>query len=295
MTGEKQVGKSTLIRRLLENETRKIGGFRTVKTERIFPECSSVHLLQIGAGEEPTEENMLFLCNAPWDQEVAGRFNELGCTAIKGSKDAELLVMDELGPKEVQAEKFRASVLQALDGDVPILGVLQKADSPFLSNVLEHPQVEVVEVTLQNREHLAPALRHWYDRQKDSFGAIVIEKTTKGPMVLMVRTLRGWSFPKGHPEGKELPAETAAREVWEETGIHVAIDTSFSYSVPSVLPGDRRTVTFFLGRSLDSASTPISNEVSDAAWVPAWEAETRICYPADRSAYMAAWDVWKRR
>lgn len=68
--------------------------------------------------------------------------------------------MDELGPKEVQAEKFRTSVLQALDGDVPILGVLQKANSPFLSNVLEHPQVEVVEVTLQNREHLAPALRH---------------------------------------------------------------------------------------------------------------------------------------
>lgn len=158
LTGDKQVGKSTLIRRLLEHETRKIGGFYTVKTELVFPGCSSVHLLQIGAGEEPSKENVLFRCDAPTNEAVAARFNRLGCAAIEASRDAELIVMDELGPKEAQAKEFQTAVIRLLNGKVPILGVLQKADDPFLKIVDEHPQVVMVEVTRKNRKNLAKTL-----------------------------------------------------------------------------------------------------------------------------------------
>ena len=52
-----------------------------------------------------------------------------------------------------------------------------------------------------------------------SYGAVVIEKTPAGFMVLVVGGYHGWSFPKGHQEANETPVETARREVLEETSI----------------------------------------------------------------------------
>ena len=69
-----------------------------------------------------------------------------------------------------------------------------------------------------------------------SYGAIVIEESLTGYVVLMVGGFHGWSFPKGHREQGESPEETAHREVLEETGIAVDIDTSFSRTVHSALP-----------------------------------------------------------
>ena len=64
--------------------------------------------------------------------------------------------MDELGPHEARAAVFRRAVLAALDGVVPILGVLQAAPSPFLEEVALHPQVRLIQVTAENRDD--PAL-----------------------------------------------------------------------------------------------------------------------------------------
>ena len=74
----------------------------------------------------------------------------------------EVLVMDELGPHEEQAAAFRQAVLRALEGDVPVVGVLQQAESAFLHQVASHPNVRVVTVTEENRD----ALRLWLTQRK---------------------------------------------------------------------------------------------------------------------------------
>ena len=66
--------------------------------------------------------------------------------------------MDELGPKERNADAFREGVLRALDGDTPVYGVLQQAESPFLEAVRSHPEVEVITVTEENRDALPQEL-----------------------------------------------------------------------------------------------------------------------------------------
>ena len=71
---------------------------------------------------------------------------------------AELIVMDELGPAEARAEAFQSAVLRVLDGKIPVLGVLQKAESPFLRKAAEHPNVRVLEVTAENRDILTGML-----------------------------------------------------------------------------------------------------------------------------------------
>ena len=164
LTGDKQVGKSTIIRRLLEGERRLIGGFFTVKTDGVWPGRSSVHLLRAGTREVPSPQNWLFFCDRVCGDTALSRFNLLGCAALAERPKAELVLMDELGPMEARAERFQEAVFQILNGDVPVLGVLQRADSEFLDRVRRHEKVEVIQVTLENRDRL---LRELLQRQMD--------------------------------------------------------------------------------------------------------------------------------
>lgn len=158
LTGDKRVGKSTVLKRLLEGETRVVGGFRTVKTDQLF-DRPSIHLLPYGSAEALSEENRLFFYREAEEGQIAARFDRLGLAALRACPDAELIVMDELGFHESGALRFQAAVMHALDGDVPVIGVLQKAKSPFLSAVQAHPKVELVTVTEENRDALPSQLK----------------------------------------------------------------------------------------------------------------------------------------
>lgn len=129
-TGEKGVGKTTLLKGLLAQYQGPVGGFFTLKTTGVRPGRYTVHLLRPNQGEKPREENLLFCCGDPVDSHIAARFDGLGCAALAAKEDAGLLVMDEIGPHEQGAQGFCKAVFQALDGETPILGVLQRADTP---------------------------------------------------------------------------------------------------------------------------------------------------------------------
>ena len=154
LTGDKGVGKSTLIRKLLEQEKRSYGGFFTVRTDKLYGGQYSVHLIKAGGEDKPSEENLLFFCGIPDEINKEERFNTLGCKALENAAESGLIIMDELGPHEGNAVEFCSAVMRALDGDIPVLGVLQKADSDFLSTVAGHSKVQVIEVTRENREGL---------------------------------------------------------------------------------------------------------------------------------------------
>lgn len=253
----------------------------------VYGDRFSVHLVSPDA--VPAPENLLFLCPPSRDDNDAiARFERLGCAALADGAEYDLILMDELGPTEAKAEKFQKMVLEALDGDVPIIGVLQQAESEFLRKIAAHPKVSVVEVTTANRDALAKRdLRHL--DQRNSCGAVVIEDGH----VLLCQGYRGWSFPKGKMEPGEIPEQTAVREVWEETAIRIAVDTGFAEVVPSAKPGDSRTVTFFLGRSLDGLKAPVADEVEYAAWVPVQEALERIKHIPDREVLVKALEAAK--
>ena len=155
-TGRKGVGKSTLVRTAIEGK--RVGGFFTKRVEGLL-ERPSVHLLRAGAADVPSTENLLFCCGGSADIQ---RFEQLGCGALADTAGCDVLVMDELGPHEAQAAAFQQAVLRALDGAVPIIGVLQQAESAFLRQVAAHPNVRVITVTEENRD----ALRLWLAQRK---------------------------------------------------------------------------------------------------------------------------------
>jgi nucleoside-triphosphatase THEP1 len=79
-----------------------------------------------------------------------------------GGPRAKIIVMDELGFMELPARAFTEAVMRALDGEVPVLGVLRKDSNPFLDAVGTHPKVRVVEVTEANRDALPAGLTYGF-------------------------------------------------------------------------------------------------------------------------------------
>lgn len=98
-----------------------------------------------------------------------------------------------------------------------------------------------------------------------------------------------WELPGGFTDLGEHPATTAVREVREELGLEVRLDSLFGiYLHPSPYPGDRtwRQVTVFVARVIgDPAAEPDldCSEVSDWGWFdPASPPTPMVSHHRDR-------------
>lgn len=296
LTGDMQVGKSTIIKKTLAAlKLRDIGGFRSVSVPDLPDGAMSVYLIPVGE-KDPVVNDW----NRVGIRKGCGRgigkfpeaFERAGVQALKGAEGMPLILMDEVGRMESAAARFSERILALLDGSTPILGVVQKiADTPLTNAIRQHPNVRVLTVTKENREKLAEEVLRLVskelDRTTDSAGAIVF----RGDTVLMIRVGSRWSFPKGHLEPGETAKQAAVRETREETGISAELLTDVPIAVPSARPEDRRRVWFFPARYLEGERKPQLDEISEAAWVKVQDAAERITFAPDREAFLKACKV----
>ena len=94
-----------------------------------------------------------------------------------------------------------------------------------------------------------------------------------------------WSLPKGHIELGETAEEAAVREVEEETGIIGRVVAPLGTIDFWFVAEDRRvhkTVHHFLMRALGGELSDSDVEVSEVAWVPLSELESRLAYADER-------------
>ena len=152
LTGRKGVGKSTLLRALLDGK--RLGGFFTRRVTGVF-DRPSIHLLQAAEDEQPSPANLVCFCG----ERRPERFDLLGPAALADTVGCDIVVMDELGPSEAAAQGFQAAVLAALDGSTPVLAAVKPKDTDFLRRVRQHPHGEVFNITPESREALYHRLR----------------------------------------------------------------------------------------------------------------------------------------
>ncbi|MGQ4597864.1 NUDIX domain-containing protein [Nocardia sp. R6R-6] len=94
-----------------------------------------------------------------------------------------------------------------------------------------------------------------------------------------------WSLPKGHIEEGETAEQTAVREVAEETGINgVVVAEIGSIDYWFVTDGRRvhKTVHHYLLRSVGGELSDADVEVTQVAWVPLSELDSRLAYADER-------------
>ena len=160
--GERGVGKSTLIEKLLAASSRPRYGFIT-KMRPAGPD--GFHPIYIHPAGQPVEErvytdgNCIGTCDSRTHRPNLDAFNVLGVRYIEEAKQDGIIVMDELGFFEAKAEAFTAAVLNALAGDVPVIAAVKsRTDVPFLNAVRAASRAEVFYITPENRDELSEKL-----------------------------------------------------------------------------------------------------------------------------------------
>jgi len=166
LTGEIQVGKSTIIRKYIELIKPRVGGFMTVFGTR-FDDCeTALYIVRADGTDTFSCDNLVFhrnkVCANSRLQINTQAFESAGCSILADVSGCDLIIMDELGIKEYKATGFQHAVLELLSGDTPILGVVKKHESPFLDKVRNHPNVRIITVTPDNREDILYSLTENY-------------------------------------------------------------------------------------------------------------------------------------
>ena len=133
-------------------------------------------------------------------------------------------------------------------------------------------------------------------RRQFSAGGVVVRRMHGRWWLAAIRPRRDhgssrelWVLPKGHVEPGELDAETATREVYEETGLRARVerklgDVRYVYS----WEGERifKIVSFFLlhpvGGRLGDLPPGMEIEVEEARWVPLDEGPHLLAHAGER-------------
>ena len=68
------------------------------------------------------------------------------------------MVIDEIGPMEIRSAKFRDTVNEVLESEVPLLATIFARSLPFTDGIKSRPDVTMIEVRRDNRETLVSEL-----------------------------------------------------------------------------------------------------------------------------------------
>lgn len=134
------------------------------------------------------------------------------------------------------------------------------------------------------------------EKREKSCGALVHRRGEKGLEILLIQHKNGghWAFPKGHVEKKETEEETARREIREETGLKVDLDTGFrAVTTYSPKPNVWKDVIYFAACVKKGELKAQEEEVLGICWKTPEDALTTVTYESDKEIlqkFLAYWE-----
>lgn len=105
--------------------------------------------------------------------------------------------------------------------------------------------------------------------KEKSCGAILYRKHKGIIEYLLIKSLANghWGFPKGHIEEDETESQTALREIKEEVGLDVELNTTFREEIHyTVNENINKTVVFFIAEVINPEIKLQAIEISDFIW-----------------------------
>jgi nucleoside-triphosphatase len=159
VTGAPGVGKTTLIRAVVAALPKRSGGF---VTEEIREEGQRVGFRVCGLDGSSTVLAHVRAVRGP----RVGRFHVdvpafevVGVAALEAAtREADLIVVDEIGKMELCSERFMDALEAALRSPKPFLGTVLQAPHPWIDALKRRPDVELYRLSERNRADLKDAL-----------------------------------------------------------------------------------------------------------------------------------------
>jgi nucleoside-triphosphatase THEP1 len=156
ITGRPGAGKTTLVMNVVERlrGSLRLAGFTTAEVRDPSGERTGFQILTV-------EGKQAELARAGFRSSVqVGRygvyleaFERLALPEL-ARRDADLIVIDEIGKMECASDRFCHAVEDALDAQVNVLATLGIARLPFLESVRRRDDVELLTLTERNRNAL---------------------------------------------------------------------------------------------------------------------------------------------
>ena len=158
LTGRPGIGKTTLIKKLIEASSLSKGGFYT---EEVREQGQRVGFSLTTLDGKRSLLAHLKIKNpyrvGRYGVDI-GTFEAIGVESIrKAISSSELIIIDEIGRMELFSKKFREVVLQALKTG-RVLATIKKGKGGFIDEIKSRKDVRVLEVNLENRKTLSSEL-----------------------------------------------------------------------------------------------------------------------------------------
>lgn len=84
----------------------------------------------------------------------------IGALAIRNAAvNAQIIIIDEVGPMELHSSAFKAAVTEALSSSKPVIGVInERAGDNLIDSIRKRDDTQIIQVTRGNRESLHSSL-----------------------------------------------------------------------------------------------------------------------------------------
>ena len=132
-------------------------------------------------------------------------------------------------------------------------------------------------------------------KTEKSCGAVVLRKNQGRLQVLLIKHINGghWAFPKGHVERGETEEQTALREIKEETGLTVMLDTNYRKTVTYSPQKDVvKDVVYFVAVAKDGQRMAQESEISRIRWTDADRAADFVSFENDKVILLGALEYY---
>ena len=156
VVGHRGVGKSTLIRRCLQELNRPVFGFETKKEELLEDPLRGcpIYIYDAGNPHCQTPENLIGYHREQDSADMTAAFERYAPRLRSAVPENAVVELDEIGFLEAKSEAFCQAVYHLLDGKNPVIAAVKNKDIPFLNAIRNHPNTRCFYITAENRDTL---------------------------------------------------------------------------------------------------------------------------------------------
>lgn len=169
LTGRPGIGKTTVIRKVVEALGDRVGGFYTEEIRG--PGGRKGFRLITLDGDEAVLSHVDF--RGPRYPRVSRygvdveTFTRVGVAALRRAmQEGRILIVDEIGKMELFSAPFKETVLQAVSGPHIVVATIMARPHPWTDALKQLPTVTLWELTLENRDRMPEEICRWVGEVK---------------------------------------------------------------------------------------------------------------------------------